>query len=432
MRWYSGCVWCWFFLCFIYSCSTAGPGIFSKQSLYEQYGKKLADAGLKGTAIGTQWFAAAEAALHQPAPVALPYKEVGYFAAEKPRAVGLKFAAQRGGKLTIQLARRSSGAFTVYGDLWKANPAPLLKASFDTTGQTVVFEIKETGDYILRLQPELLSSGEYTVSIAAGPSLGFPVAGKNARIGSIWGDARDAGARRHEGLDIFAPKRTPAVAAADGVVTAVNENNLGGKVVWLRPHGADYTLYYAHLDEQSVGVQQRVQSGDTIGLIGNTGNARTTPPHLHFGIYAFGGAINPLPFINPASKQPADVKAELFQTPIRLLAPVSISTENTKINYKAQTVAMPLAVTATTYRVQFPDGSLGTVPIKAVQTTAPPLRYIRLKDTVALLEQPQAGAISKLNLMPAARTGLLGYFNNYAFVQTESGIQGWVFENLLK
>ena len=41
----------------------------------------------------------------------------------------------------------------------------------------------------------------------------------------------------------------------------------------------------------------RVRVGDTLGFVGNTGNAKTTPPHLHFGIYTRGGAIDPLPFV---------------------------------------------------------------------------------------------------------------------------------------
>lgn len=426
-----GVVFSWIILSCVYSCSTAAPGIFSKQSFHEQYGSKLTNAGLKETAIGAQWFAAAEIALRQPVSIALPYKEVGYFAAEKPRAVGLKFAARRGEKLSIQLSKRSSGAFTLYGDIWKAAPAPLLKTSFDTTNQTIEFEVKEAGDYILRLQPELLSSGEYTVSIAVGASLGFPVAGKSARIGSIWGDARDAGARSHEGIDIFAPKRTPAIAAADGVVTTVNENNLGGKVVWLRPYDADYVLYYAHLDEQLVGAQQRVRKGDTVGLVGNTGNARTTSPHLHFGIYATGGAIDPLPFVNPVTKQPQEVAAQLFKNPIRLATATTALINETKTKLKAQTIVTPVAINGATYRVQFPDGALGSVPTKAIQDATKPLRNTVLNDTAVLLEQPQVGAIQKRSLLPATKIGLLGYFNTYAFVQTETGEQGWVFENVL-
>ncbi|MGY8915482.1 MAG: peptidoglycan DD-metalloendopeptidase family protein, partial [Flavobacteriales bacterium] len=56
--------------------------------------------------------------------------------------------------------------------------------------------------------------------------------------------------------------------------------------------------YYAHLDSIIARDGQRVKRGDTLGLVGNTGNARTTPPHLHFGIYGRGtGAINPLSFL---------------------------------------------------------------------------------------------------------------------------------------
>jgi murein DD-endopeptidase MepM/ murein hydrolase activator NlpD len=63
--------------------------------------------------------------------------------------------------------------------------------------------------------------GEYTLSVSVGPSLGFPVSGNKASIGSFWGDNRDGGKRSHEGVDIFAAKLTPAIAAADGVVTGV-------------------------------------------------------------------------------------------------------------------------------------------------------------------------------------------------------------------
>jgi murein DD-endopeptidase MepM/ murein hydrolase activator NlpD len=410
------------------SCSSTAPGIFGRQSFHEQYGKKLADAGLKETALGRQWFAAAESALQQPVSITIPYKEVGYFSAEKPRAVGIKFTAKRGQQITIQLSKRSSVPFVLYADVWNATPKPALKATFDTTQQTVTFEADGNGDYILRLQPELLSSGEYTVAVVAGASLGFPVAGAAARIGSTWGDARDAGARKHEGIDIFAPKRTPAVAAADGVVTTVNENALGGKVVWLRPRGKDYVLYYAHLDEQLVQEQQRVRQGDTLGLIGNTGNARTTPAHLHFGIYAVGGAIDPLPFVNPAVKNPPDVDTQLFQKAIRLTTSTPVVIGETTRLFKPQTVATPVARNAAAYRALFPDGTLGIVPVKATQNAAQSLRTITVKDTVTLLEQPSAQAISKQQVVPVATVALLGYFNGFALVQTKDGDQGWVYE----
>lgn len=70
--------------------------------------------------------------------------------------------------------------------------------------------------------------------------------------------------------------------------------------------------YYAHLDGYAEGIKtgDTVLAGDTIGYVGNTGNARTTPPHLHFGAYTATGALDPLPLLvdrgENASKKPVD------------------------------------------------------------------------------------------------------------------------------
>jgi murein DD-endopeptidase MepM/ murein hydrolase activator NlpD len=415
----------------IYSCSTTTPGVFGKQSFHEQYGKKLADAGLKQTAVGALWFAAAETALQRPVSISVPYKEAGYFAAEKPRAVGLRFQARRGEKLFIQIDTKATAPFRLYADLWKAYPEPALKAYLDTAAQQLEFEIKDSGAYILRLQPELLSAGMYTVSITTGPSLGFPVAGNSGRVGSVWGDARDAGARSHEGIDIFAPRRTPVIAAESGVVTTVNENALGGKVVWLRPRDKGYVLYYAHLDEQLVESGQRVSKGDTLGLMGNTGNARTTAPHLHFGIYASSGAIDPLPFVNQNRKPPPEVDAQLFKKSIRLVANTTLVVEGARKVLKAQTYAEPVALTATAYRVLFPDGTWGAVPVTAARNADVPLRTVSLQDTAFLLDTPGSAALQMQKLVPAAVVKWFGVYNGYALVQTAAGERGWVFEKVL-
>ncbi|HYC27431.1 MAG TPA: M23 family metallopeptidase, partial [Chitinophagaceae bacterium] len=125
----------------------------------------------------------------------------------------------------------------------------------------------EDQQLILRLQTELLAAVSYTLDITTGPSLAFPVQGaNNADIGSIWGDPRDAGARSHEGIDIFGKRGTPALAASDGRIMSVREGGLGGKQVWMKPEGRIISLYYAHLDSQLVTMGQRVKAGDTIGL----------------------------------------------------------------------------------------------------------------------------------------------------------------------
>ena len=89
-----------------------------------------------------------------------------------------------------------------------------------------------------------------------------------------------------------------ALAASRGIVTSVGTNRLGGNVVWVWDPERRQSQYYAHLSRQAVSLGTRVEAGEIIGYVGNTGNARSTSPHLHFGIYSFGeGPIDPFPYI---------------------------------------------------------------------------------------------------------------------------------------
>ncbi|RYZ16548.1 MAG: M23 family metallopeptidase, partial [Sphingobacteriales bacterium] len=134
-------------------------------------------------------------------------------------------------------------------------------------------------------------------SVKNNGDLVFPVAGQKSNVGSFWGARREGGKRKHEGIDIFAKKGTPVVAISDGIVTKVAEMPKGGKIVWMQCDGREWNVYYAHLDKQLVKEGQRVQKGEVIGTVGNTGNARTTPSHLHFGIYTGKGAVDPYPYV---------------------------------------------------------------------------------------------------------------------------------------
>jgi murein DD-endopeptidase MepM/ murein hydrolase activator NlpD len=137
---------------------------------------------------------------------------------------------------------------------------------------------------------------------AVSRSLAFPVAGRRSNIGSYWGASRDGGRRSHKGIDIFAKKGTPVVAIADGVVTSRGKTPVGGKVLWLKSSKHNWTAYYAHLDKQKVKSGQYVKKGQVIGTVGNTGNARYTPSHLHFGIATSKGWVNPLPYVKNSPK----------------------------------------------------------------------------------------------------------------------------------
>ena len=75
------------------------------------------------------------------------------------------------------------------------------------------------------------------------------------------------------------------LAATDGWVTRVETTRVGGNVVWMQPLFGNMRVYYAHLHEQWVEPGDFVLAGEPLGAVGNTGNAITTPPHLHFGVY---------------------------------------------------------------------------------------------------------------------------------------------------
>ena len=110
----------------------------------------------------------------------------------------------------------------------------------------------------------------------------FPVSGHYLEsVISVFGDPR--GNRLHQGIDIKADRGTVVVAAINGVIERVKEGGKGGKQVYLR--GSEGRLfYYAHLDEFSVEEKEVVAAGQSLGTVGNTGNARHTSPHLHFEI----------------------------------------------------------------------------------------------------------------------------------------------------
>ena len=174
-------------------------------------------------------------------------------------------------------------------------------------------------DLTFVLQSALAARGNCELRVTTEPVLLFPVAGKDeAAIKSFWGAPRDGGRRRHEGNDIFAPKGTDLLAVTDGEITRVSNGGLGGKTVWLNDRQRGLRYYYAHLDQQKVVRGQRVRRGDVVGTVGNTGNARTTPPHLHFGIYT-GGAIDPYPFLQRADELPA-----VSPLPLAAEAPTSV------------------------------------------------------------------------------------------------------------
>ena len=129
--------------------------------------------------------------------------------------------------------------------------------------------------------------------------LQVPVVGISPnQLRDTWGAPRSEG-RQHQGIDIFAPKGTPVISTTPGIVQRIGQNRLGGNCVWiLGPSGQVH--YYAHLDHfGDIQPNQKIEPGDVIGYVGNSGNARSTPSHLHYCIYTFfGQAVNPFPLLH--------------------------------------------------------------------------------------------------------------------------------------
>ena len=410
----------------------------------EAYMQALQVAGLKGTALARDWAAAAERALAAPAAVPTPYSEAGYLAPDQPSALGLRFEARRGWRIVVDLEVDADTASLFFVEAYRAARAdedgPLLVAAADSGARPFVFEAHRDGEYIVRLQPELLRGGRYTLELRAGPSLAFPVdAADNQDVHSVFGDPRDGGARDHHGIDIFAPRGTPALAAAAGIVSRVQDTERGGKVVWMDAGDGSgdrrsrTRLYYAHLDSQLVQRGQRVRAGDTIGLIGNTGNARTTPPHLHFGVYQ-RGPVNPYPFVARIDTVPARIVADPAAVLeagawARTIAPASLISSPTgrarTLDLLPRHSAVRLAAaTARGYRVTLPDGRMGFIAAAQLEPAVEPLSGPRLggPGLVRTAPGPRAAVIDSV----AGPAPVLAESGGFLLVRGDGGRIGWL------
>jgi murein DD-endopeptidase MepM/ murein hydrolase activator NlpD len=133
----------------------------------------------------------------------------------------------------------------------------------------------------------------------------FPVYGPSSFTDTFGGPRSDVSGGWHHGDDIFAPLGAPVLAVAAGTVFSVGWNRVGGNRLWLRD-GQGNLFYYAHLSAFTPLALNgnRVNAGDVLGFVGNTGDAQGTPTHLHFEIHPVGliglgydGAVNPTTYL---------------------------------------------------------------------------------------------------------------------------------------
>lgn len=165
--------------------------------------------------------------------------------------------------------------------------APPDSAGLRTEGPPVVAgdTALVTPDEAARPDPPVTASPDVAPS-----GLAIPVLGVEADdLVDTFKQARSEG-RVHNAIDILAPRGTPVVAAADGEVARLFTSDRGGLTVYqIAPGPGDgWTVYYyAHLDAYAPGLEagQRLRRGQTVGTVGDSGNAVPGNTHLHFAVW---------------------------------------------------------------------------------------------------------------------------------------------------
>jgi murein DD-endopeptidase MepM/ murein hydrolase activator NlpD len=171
-----------------------------------------------------------------------------------------------------------------------------------TTREVVARQTTDPGTRGIELERPTATVGRPAVSLAPEGVIGpvassptelkdrdllIPVEGIRAdQLTRQFADERGA-SRKHEALDILAPRNTPVRAVEDGTIARLFYSKAGGITVYQFDPTATFCYYYAHLERYADGLREgdSVRRGQTIGFVGTSGNAPKTTPHLHFAIF---------------------------------------------------------------------------------------------------------------------------------------------------
>jgi peptidoglycan LD-endopeptidase LytH len=261
--------------------------------------------------------AAALGALRTALPVAPPYQERGRFGSVDEAALGYRVALHAGDTLRVTVDRPDIRVHAYRpDDAERTGPVPLASGRGDGLLEWVA---GSRGEVIVLLHGDGAGAA-FNVRIERSGGLLFPVAGRGPDdvVGHFL-DLRDGGRRAHHGVDIAAPAGNPVRAVADGVIERVERTPLGGLTVRLVERRTGHIHYYAHLSSALVEAGQRVAAGQTIGGVGNTGNARNTPPHLHYAVFDGSEILDPMELLRPGPPAlAADTASVLLGTRARI------------------------------------------------------------------------------------------------------------------
>lgn len=369
-----------------------------------------------------------------------PYEEEGFLDAASPAALGYRLTLEQGQQLRVQAGLQEGPPVRFFLELYRLDPgSDPRRILAPDSGNALAYEARRREEVALLLQPEILRGGRYRVTLTVAGSLAFPVDGRDTgAILSFFGDDREAGRRVHHGVDVFAPRGTPVLAVSPGVVTRVGTQRLGGNVVWVRDEARGINQYYAHLDTQLVAPGARVMPGDTVGTVGNTGNARTTPPHLHFGLYRRGeGPVDPWHFLF----QPPPTPPVLAVAPERLRGWARVRDDGIRIRavpslrgdvvdeVRAGTPLQVLAGGGEWLRVRLPDRRDGYILARLTEGVDLPLRTALAEGGGLLRALPGLDAPAVDRVSPGEGVEVLGGFEGFLLVRGPAGRSGWVPED---
>ena len=385
-------------------------------SPYESYVKSLESSGISKSTMGKKWISSGESALLNPKEsVKLPFKSEIFFREIVPNAISYRLKYEEYAKLTFKISSKGKDNNSVYVDIFEDNPNKSRIKNFYVKDTVFVYEDNNFKNLIIRIQPQLLVNQYVTIEIIENPKLAFPVKnGSNKDIQSFWGVDRDGGKRRHEGVDIFSKKGTPILAVEDGTIARVETNILGGKVVWQRLGLFGQSIYYAHLDSQTVSSGQVVKKGDVVGFMGNTGNAKYTASHLHFGIYTGSGAIDPLLYIQKRDT----ISGKLRLSEKYLGEEVVLKTENGQVPVNVLSVS--------TGAINYADylGNLQNINQLNIDSKIK-IKFKPNQSVQNIIDRPflEGIPIAKFNANETFK--ILGYVDNYLYL-VQNDVRGWV------
>ncbi|MGH9380607.1 MAG: peptidoglycan DD-metalloendopeptidase family protein [Thermoanaerobaculia bacterium] len=396
-------------------------------SPWQEYRDALQAGDLGRTSAVRAWLAAGGRAVAAAPAIAAPYREIVYFDPLQPTAGAWRLALNEREELRVQVAGPANGTARLFLDLLRWERREWRSVATLQQGSKLRYRVGEAGTHVLRIQPELPSGGRWTVTVVAGPRLIFPVEGADSgAIGGRFGDSRDDGRRSHEGVDIFAPRGTRALAAADGWVSRINRTRLGGRVAWVETDDG-LRLYYAHLKSWKVRAGERVRAGDVIGRVGSTGNAKRRSPHLHFGVYD-DGPVDPLAFLLQPAGRPAEVTSDLAllggwarvgADHVSLHAGPSAGSPVRGGAFRHEALHVDGA-TADWYRVRTADGPV-YVASRLLEGTDTPIRRLLLESRRALRREPAPAAPIVAEVEAHASLEVLAEREEYLLVRRAAG-----------